>query len=510
MIRNSLKKIRDKIVLARIQRNRRRSFPEKYKSLSFLLDYLGDNSVYLTEAAKKKLDTTITEICYINSWYWPKDCACLLFKGDNLDAEADKAMGKGAAVLITPRPIRDYPCVVCDNPMDVYSRLCLYYRDLYSTVPATVVCGSIGKTTVKNMIGEVYKMKYKTYFTSSNMNTKEVVGYTVQHIPSWTEQLLQEIHEGEPGETKYISKMLHPDLFVMTPIDMSHFVYFGTPEKIVEEVCSISQYMSPDGTVVVNIDEFDRFELLSGRKVITVSESDPSADYSASEIRLTSSGLSFRALVKATGLSYEVSLNHIYARHNVLCALYAFAAGIHKEISPELVVEGLSHFQTHGVRQNILETADGILVYADCYNAVGRSMESAIKASDLIPVNGKRIAVLGDVEEGGDISENMHHDIVEYVNASKFDYLLTIGEKMKAAASAVADRQKLVVLSYDDLTTLAEAVARLAQKGDLVLFKASHASRLDKCISKIWPQFTSEVNYYSKVAQQWKRESLSY
>ena len=78
----------------------------------------------------------------------------------------------------------------------------------------------------------------------------------------------------------------------------------------------------------------------------------------------------------------------MYALHNVLCALYAFAAGRSENIAPKDIVLGLSRFKPTGVRQNVSKTNDGILVYADCYNAVGRSMKSAIETDftkDVLP-----------------------------------------------------------------------------------------------------------------------------
>ena len=163
----------------------------------------------------------------------------------------------------------------------------------------------------------------------------------------------------------------------------------------------------------------------------------------------------------------------------------------------------MAEYKTEGVRQNIIRTKDGIVVYADCYNAVAKSMKSAIDACDIIPVKGKRIAVLGDVEEVGEVSKAMHREIIEYVNSSKFDVLMLVGEKMKEAVETSNIRDDLNVGWSSSIDELAKKVKRVAKNGDLVLFKASHSGNLDKCIVKVWPELKAEVVVNSVVFNKW-------
>ena len=462
--------------------------PEKYITIQSILEIVKDTKAELNLKALAHGDTVINEVCTLDSAYesffFPTNSACLV--SDRKTAE--KAIMKGAILLISSEDYEDYPCLVSDNPILSFSCLCRYFRDLSRDLYVTAVSGSLGKTTVKNMIGEVYKTRFKTTYTRANYNTRMAVGFAVQHIPSNAKMMIQEIHEGNPNETRYISRMLNPDLFVLTPIDKSHFERFGSEQKIKEEICSITEYMKESGSVIVDVDEFRDFDLLGGKRIISISLSDESADFCVRGLHVSREGLEFCIHVKETDSDHNVRLNGIYAPHNAQCALYAFAAGCHVGIDPSYIIRGLQNYRTSGVRQNVFKTQDGVLVYADCYNAVGRSMRSAIDAACGISVSGKRIAVLGDVAEAGATSLETHKSIIHYINDSSFNYLLTIGDALDKALIEVETREGLTVLSARSLKELSEIVRRVVLPGDLVLFKASHASNLSECIKMIWPK----------------------
>lgn len=508
MIQRIYSALKNKLIVVSAKYVRRLRNPEKYKSLEFFCDYLKDESVFLNyqgAANKKKI---ITEVCTLDSvagyesFHFPKGCACLV----STEKDAYEAVKRGAVILITRREVENQPCLICDNPLAVYARWCKYYRDLHNKVSVIAVSGSIGKTTVKNMIADVCSIKYKTSYTRDNWNTRMSVGFAVQHIPNHAERMIQEIHEGNPKETQYISEMLRPDVFVITPIDNSHMSRFGSKNAIVEEVCSITRYLSEKGTVIVNADEFDRFDLLNNRKIVTVSTKNEAADFLARDIVVKKDGLEFSIRVKHQEKVYPVFLKNVFAPHNADCALYAFALGFIDGIDPEMIIQGLSHYRTDGVRQNVIRTKDNILIYADCFNAIGRSMKSAIGACDLIPVEGRKVAVLGNIEEAGEMSVEMHNEVIGYINDSTFDELMTYGEKMNEAAKSTEVRESLKIRSYSQLDILAKAIQCSAKSGDLVLFKGSHSCNLDSCIIKCWPYLKDIVS----PKDNWITNSLFY
>lgn len=484
----NIRKIRRSLFMEYAKTVRRIRNPRKYKSLGFLFHYLDDTSASLNAKAQQLVDKTISQVGVVSSLYMPRDSAMLV----TTQEEADKVMNKGAAVLIAEKDYPEYPCLISNQPYFVLAKLCRYYRDLQTRACVTAITGSIGKTTTKDMVNAVYSTYYKTFCSVSSNNNTASVSYISQHIPASAQMYVQEVSESVVCGTDTLSYILRPDLAILTTIDKSHFEHFGSEEKIAEQICLITKHMPQTGKVIVNIDEFSHFDMLSGRSIITVSSHDPKADFYAENIQIDHQGLLFNVVAKDTQASHSVRLHDIFAVHNVVNALYAFAAGMCQNIPVEYIVKGLASYKTIGVRQNVFHTDDGVLVYADCYNAVARSMKSAIEACDIIPVKGKRIAVLGDIEETGPLSASTHRDVIKYADQSKFDILLAFGSKMQDAVSKSDVRKSLQVEKYSDLDVLSERLRGLVHDGDLVLFKGSNANHLENCIESLWPKEYAE------------------
>lgn len=458
--------------------------------------------------AKPLLSHHIQSVCTVNE-YFEKNSICvqMYFVTDD---DIRWAISHGAIVAITTKQIDDLPCIVTKDPLKMYARMCEYYRNLHNT-SSTIVIGSIGKTTTKRMIESVYKQQKNTFTNPTNRNLLCHVGYDAQHIPSGVEEMIEEVSEDTPGYAKYSSIVFHPNVVVITTIDKSHFEAFGSQLAIAKEICSVTDFMADDGLVVVNKDEFSYYDLLNGHKVCTVSITDTAADIYADNIRIVEKGVMFDIVDGKN--TYTALLNNIFAKHNVLIALYAYAAGKKEGVTPENIIKGLAAYSNLGVRQNIFRTGDNVIVYADCYNAVAKSIEAAVVCAANIPLpqnaEGRRIAVLGDVEESGELSEAMHEDIVRYVDNSNFNILLTLGNKLNGAIRNVNTRESLIVLSCKDHAHAIDELRKLKPKsGDLVLFKSSHSGHLEKIMLSVFPETKSLIEKERVDELEWRKKIM--
>lgn len=473
------------------------------RTLGQLCEYAGLDTADFTPAVKRQLQRRVSEVCTVQQTFVKGSVVVEMY--DDTDDNMRWAVKNGAIAVVTTRQIDQLPCIVVEFPPQVYALMCRYFRDLRE-VSVTAVTGSIGKTTVKRMVNAVYSAQTPTFCNTINYNTLYQVGYFVQHIPAHMPLMVQEVSEGTPRYTSMMSLVLRPRVAIITKTDISHFEFFESEEAIVGEICDVCRYMPSDGVVIVNKDEFKAYDLLGGRRVVTVSMTDNDADFFAQDIKTTPQGLAFKVCEKGSGQSYAVALHNIFAPHNVLNALYAFAAGVEEKIGYDHIISGLQSFTMLGMRQNIITTPDGITVYADCYNAVPNSIKTAIEGAMLVPVTGKKVVVLGDIAELGDRTSSSHDEIIAMADAADFDTVVLFGEKLREAAARHPFRQGLEVKACDSHQEIATLLGDLLRKGDLLLLKGSHSAHLEKVIKLLWPAtFDQMVHDENDPYERWNK-----
>lgn len=468
-----------------------------------LLCVAGVDDSLFTDEVKKVLKRKVSQVCRAGSRF-SKDCICVQFDEDGNDVMRWAAQ-HGALLLVTRSQIDNLPCVVCENPEGVYAKMCRCFKNKSKTETIAVV-GSIGKTTTKRMIGAVCSAQYNTFCDPENENQLDCVGYISQHIPPKTQILVQEVSEDYAGSVENISNVISPKIAVITAIDKSHIEQYSSEEDVVKEICSITSDMPDDGTVILNIDEDNIKNLSLDKRVVTVSAKNDNADYYAKNISIKSDGIEFEITDKKANLTYPVKLKYVYAKHNVISALYAFAAGVESGVSYDNIIKGLLEYRTAGIRQNIY-TADGIYIYADCYNAVARSVRSAIEGAGHIPVSGRKIAVLGDVEEAGEFSEDTHRDIISAMAQSQFDMLFVYGDKLEAALKSFDNdiENKLKVFCMKNKSDISAYLKKELMPGDLILFKASRKSALEDIIKNLFSKaYRREMTRYYLPIIKWR------
>ena len=204
----------------------------------------------------------------------------------------------------------------------------LLFGDLHDKVKVIAVSGSIGKTTTKNMIGEIYKTTYRTYYTPSNANTRRSVGQAVQTIPEGTERMIQEIHEGTPGKTQYVSEMLRPDMFVITSIDKSHFMNFenDVSGNIFQDELIVSNH--PSGKMKKD------YQGMNSEKYLHVKPLDPTPDQ-ITKLGIARTFQNIRLWKNMTVFDNVLTAKHMRARQNIFSATFRLNAAEEKRMRDE-------------------------------------------------------------------------------------------------------------------------------------------------------------------------------
>ena len=377
---------------------------------------------------------------------------------------------------------------VVDNSIDAFADCARGYRSEKKLCSAAIT-GSVGKTTTKELTSCVMKKKFKTYSTVGNFNSVIGMPMSLMEADEESEAAVFEMGMSGFGEISKMTRAAKPDIAMVTNIGSSHLEYLKTRENIAKAKLEISEGLSEGGYLLLNGDEplLRKSFHKTPYKVLYVGiESD--CDIVAKNVRVEKDSTVFDLYAFGKALK-DVKLS-LVGRHFVYNASFAAAVGLIMGIDGENIKEALVSYVSVGMRQNISDK-DGITVIADCYNAAPESMRGAMETLKAIEVSGKRIAVLGDMKELGENSDELHRAIGEYAVKSGVNMLFTLGESGALIAES-AIRHGLgadCVFAERDgeaFTRIAEEIRSKMSSGDAILFKASRAMRLEKVIEELF------------------------
>lgn len=380
----------------------------------------------------------------------------------------------------------DCAFVVVPDSIAAFSGLARGYRS-ERMLTSIAVTGSVGKTTTKELVASVMRQRYSIYCTDGNFNSVIGMPMSLMEMPADRELGVFEMGMSGFGEISSMSNCATPSVAIVTNIGTSHLEYLKTRENICRAKLEIAQGLISGGSLILNGDE----PLLASAQGIVCRDDikyiyvslgeNRNADYLAENIRLFDSYSLFD--INAHGRIMKDIRVEIPGKHIVFNSLCAYAAAEELGLTEAQYRQGLLNYVPVGNRQNIYDK-NGVKIIADCYNAAPESMRAAI--SVLCGFDGRKLAVLGDMKELGAESDSLHFELGEYI-ADKCDMLFTLGESAKKIAdgSAFAGLSANMIFSFDDADELLKKLNATVSCGDVVLFKASRAMKLENIIEKL-------------------------
>ena len=403
------------------------------------------------------------------------------------------AYAKGASICLTEQELptdmqrSDRTLIRVENTLAALGKLAAWYRLRFNPLVVGIT-GSSGKTTTKEMISLVLSKKYNVLKTQGSKNNEIGLPMTIFGLNETHDAMVLEMGMNMPGEISRLSKIARPDAAVITNIGMAHVGRFGTKQNILKAKMEIMEGLSKSGTVYLNGDDILLHGLMGliDRQIVYFGI-DENLDIIGTDIRVRGDeGITFEFQWRMS--SFEVALN-VAGAHNVYNALAAVAVGLLNNISPELIVSALSEYRPDKLRMNIRDFG-GIKVINDAYNANPQSMQAALDVLSIMDPGRRKIAVLGDMMELGDLSAQCHRDIGAYAASKNIDMLITVGEQAKEIAAGLSDSgaEGIEIASFESRDQATEILLSSLQAGDIVLVKGSRGMQMEKIAALVEEQ----------------------
>ena len=374
-------------------------------------------------------------------------CLFVAIRGERFDGHnyIREALDKGAALVMAEKgaSIPDgVPAVLVEDTLKALGRLAEYHRSRFD-IPVVAVTGSVGKTSTKEMIAATLSAKFRVHKTKGNFNNEIGLPLSVLELDDSHQAAVFEMGMRGFGEIDYLSRIVRPDIAIITNIGISHIERLGSRQNILKAKLEIIHWLKDDGHVILNGDD----ELLSGLRGLLEQKTlfygmDESCDVRATDLLSKGEeGVSFSVRYRNREHRYFVPAPGI---HNVQNALAAISTALVLGFDDETIEKGVLEYSGDRMRMNITET-DGIKVINDAYNAAPASVSSALRVLCEIGANRRKWAVLGDMLELGDWAEDAHREIGMQVAEAGIDYLVGVGDLARwyvEGASTMACRWK--------------------------------------------------------------------
>lgn len=397
-------------------------------------------------------------------------------RGERFDGHdfLSDALRTGAGAVVDRPPAESYADRTIILVKDTLAAMQAVARHLRRSKDVTVVgvTGTNGKTTTKELIASVLSRRHRVLKTEGNLNNHIGLPLCISRMEGDEAVMVLEMGSNAEGDIALLCDIARPDFAVVTNVGPAHLEGFGSLESVRKTDLEILGYAK---TVLVNAD--DAFLLAGvegfGGKVITYGIKSK-ADVYAEDIELGERGSRF-VIRFPDGGRLPVRLG-ISGRFNILNALAA--ASIADELGTDRgdVKDGLESFAGVPMRLEVKELA-GALIISDVYNANPASMEEAVR--ELMRLKRRRtIAVLGDMLELGDYSDQAHRELVSLLSRSGLDLLIAVGNEMKRASMEF----KGTCYRADDAAAAGSVLSDLLSEGDTVLVKGSRGMRMEKVL----------------------------
>ncbi|NLM10194.1 MAG: UDP-N-acetylmuramoyl-tripeptide--D-alanyl-D-alanine ligase [Clostridiaceae bacterium] len=411
-------------------------------------------------------------------------------RGENFDGHKfiDEAFKKGAAVVISEE---EYPAdggsavIVVEDTVKALGELAKNYIKAFD-IPVIGITGSVGKTTTKEMIAQVLSTQYNVHKTMGNFNNHIGLPLSVLNLNRNHTVAVFEMGMNALGEIDYLSKIIRPDIGIITNIGISHIEKLGSRQNILRAKLEIINGMKENGVLILNGDD----ELLSGLEgllpmPVTFYGINENCNLQAYGIEsMGEKGVHFTVNIRNRDVDIFLPVPGI---HNVSDALAAVACGLELGITNENIQKGLIQYSQEKMRLNIIQYGN-VKVINDTYNAAPSSSIAAITVLREIAGLRRSIAVLGDMLELGEYSGEAHRNVGARVAHEKINYLVAIGELAKdyVLGAIEAGMDKNHIIHFPDPESAVNSLKELIQPNDVVLFKGSRGMHLDRVIENIF------------------------
>ena len=424
----------------------------------------------------------------LNSREVKKNNLFLAIKGKKNDGNKfiSKAIKKGASLIISSKMKKNVKDKICKvrNEIIFLNKFALLKRD-NSNAKIIAITGSAGKTSIKNLLKDLLQMFGNTYASPRSFNNHFGVPVSLSNLNNDHKYGVFEIGMSKVGEINRLSKMIKPNIGLITNIGEAHIENFKNIKGIAKAKGEILNNIQVNGTIILNRDDkfFNYFSKKAKSKKIKVISFGMSKKANIFPIKIKKIKNMTQIIVKIYKEPVKIKIKNINI-YNVLSSL-----AVLKELNLSIekttkAYEGFEPADGRGKVHNVKRYKKNFILIDESYNANPLSVKNAINNfSSIKKTKFKKYLILGDMLELGENSDLYHKNLSQFINNSDIDKVFVKGQKTLLTYKNLKKTKRGNILQCDQDIDL--ILKNIITNNDYLMIKGSNATGLNNISNKI-------------------------
>lgn len=388
----------------------------------------------------------------------------------NGNAFAEKALEKGCSYAVVDEKefAKNGDCryILTDDCLKTLQQLANHHRRQLGT-KIVGITGTNGKTTTKELVAAVLGERYNVLYTQGNFNNDIGVPKTLLRLTKKHDIAVVEMGASHPGDIKTLVNIVEPDCGLITNVGRAHLQGFGSFEGVIHTKGELYDYLREHrGKVFIDACNPYLCGISAGLDLIKYGTGNAAGLTVSGEVTTCDPFLCFRWRHNG-GESHSVS-THMIGSYNINNMLAAACVGLHFGVTEEQVSHALGGYEPTNNRSELKVTAHNRLII-DAYNANPTSMAAALDSFSGIKAD-KKMAILGDMNELGAVSEEEHQKIADRLKSSDIAEVWLVGKEF--------GKTECPFRKFNDVEEVKQALASEKPEGRCILIKGSNSIKL--------------------------------
>lgn len=390
----------------------------------------------------------------------------------------DAAFKAGASGCLVEKAVSG-PNIQVENTLNALRAMAVEAR-ARSQALTVGVTGSVGKTSLKDMILLVFEAEGKAHASQKSFNNHWGTPLSLALMPAQTEYAVFEMGMNAPGEIRDRTNLVTPDMAVITKIAPAHLEGLGSVEAVADAKAEIFEGLTDKRVAILPVDDayFARLKAEASKHSENIITFGKAEDADIRVLSFQANGEKSHGQFLSEGKIHEGEFQLVgeHWAYNIAAAL-AVAKGA--SIDLDRAMAALRHYVPPAGRGTIekLKLSDNrnITLIDDAYNANPESMRASL--ASFKQREGKyRLVILGEMKELGANSAKLHASLAPDILRTGIDTLWLVGDEMRYLADAL--HQGLEMRFFENADEALESVNKVLKNDSLVLLKGSNASRI--------------------------------